>query len=64
MIKFTVQISIPGYLDAEDELSNLLQGEGEEEDFGDAVVAAAREWIAIWLPHVRPCRVKVEVKQE
>jgi len=64
MIKFQVSISIPGCLGVEDELSNLLQGEGEEEELKYAVKEAIRSWFACWMPYVPLSEIWIQIKQE
>jgi len=64
VIKFSIQIGIPGYLDAEDELSNLLQGEGEEESFKYAVEEAIRTWVVFWMYDLQPGKIRVRIEQE
>ena len=64
MIKFQVTIGIPGHLDAEDELSNLLQDEGIEEDLVHAMETRIKDWVMDWVRGLGFGEIKVEIKQE
>ena len=64
MVKFQITIGIPGHLDAEDELSNLLQGEGEEEELKHAMKEAIWSWFACWMPHVSFSGLRIKIEQE
>jgi len=64
VIEFTVQIRVPGYLDAEDKISNLLQGEGEERDLEFYIHNAVRAWGTVWIPQLAPSDVKVKIEQK
>lgn len=64
MIRFTVQIGMPGYLDGEDELSNLLQGEGEEQELRWDLKEAIWSWCARWMPHISFSAIRIEIAQE
>jgi len=62
-IKFKVSIGIPGHLDAEDELSNVLQGEGEEEELKRGIKSAVWHWLARWMPRVSFGEIRIRVEQ-
>ena len=64
MIKFQVSISIPGCLGVEDELSNLLQGEGEEKELKYAVKEAIWSWFACWMPYMPLSKIRIRIEQE
>lgn len=64
MINFKISIGLPGYLDAEDDLSNLLQDEGTEKDLACNIETAIQDWIIFWEPNLRHREIKVKVEQE
>lgn len=64
MIKFQITIDVPGNLDVADELSNLLQGQGEKKDLRNTIIAAIWDWAAIWMPHVSFSAFRIKVEQE
>jgi len=63
-IKFWVSIDVPGNLDAADALSNLLQGEGEEDELKDYLKEAIGAWFAWWMPHVSLSALWIRIEQQ
>lgn len=64
MIKFRISIGIPGHLDAEDEVSNLLQEKGAEEVLKVAIENVVISWIECWMRHPEPSEIKIRIEQE
>ena len=64
MIRLLVSINIPGNLDAADALSNLLQGEGEEDELKDYLKEAIWAWLACWMPHVSLSALRIRIEQQ
>jgi len=61
-VKVEVGISVPGNLNTEDALSNLLQDPGESEEFEGVLEDEARDWVMLHFPNLSYEEIHVEVR--